>query len=304
LVAAAEPDRTHRFVFLRSDENRVVRVSTNHAEDIVIKLYRRGRRSVACLQEQHEFLHELRAAGVAVVRPLSLGNHDGIDYAIFSPIDGEDRAVAQYSLAELQRAGRLLGELHAVGRLHQAKHVHVSKPDILAERALAYLLEREVIPRSLRPDFMWAARTILARIAVLSKDAPLQRIHGDAGPWNIRWSADGPVLLDFDDMAQGLAIQDLALFCNDITQSNDESEAKLRAFLDGYCWRCALPAETRSLLQPMRCLRTLQVAAWAVSLWTEPAVRRRHADVMTKSGWERRLEAFVRIAESGSICNG
>src|SRR5262249_34548721 len=248
LVGVQEASRTPHFMFLRSDENRVVRVSMNPG-DVVIKLYRPGWRTVASLREQHEFLNELHAAGAAVVRPVTLGHHDGIDFAVFSPIDGEDRTVAQYSFAELECAGRLLGQLHAVGRRHEAKRVRVCKPDTTGEKALAYLVERGVIPSSLRRDVICAARTILARIAGLTKDHPMQRIHGDAGPWNIRWSDGGPVFLDFDDMAQGLVIQDLALFCNDITQAHQgpEGEARLRVFLDGYSAFCALPAETRSL---------------------------------------------------------
>ncbi|MEO0606010.1 MAG: phosphotransferase, partial [Myxococcota bacterium] len=38
---------------------------------------------------------------------------------------------------------------------------------------------------------------------------PLLRIHGDLGTNNLLWPADGPVVMDFDDMMVGPAMQDL-----------------------------------------------------------------------------------------------
>jgi len=287
-------DPARPFEFKRSDENRVIWLrGEKDSQAVVIKLFRPQRRTLTELREQHAFLNRLHAADVPVIRPIhpdvrhAIRSYDGIRYMEFHPVEGSEVSGKQYSSEDLRHTGRLLAELHRIGR-PAVGNVGVRSPVSLGEATLEYLSARQIIPESLRGNVERAARSLFAKLRRLTAGTATQRIHGDFGPWNIRWNQNGPVYLDFDDMSQGLAIQDIALFCNDL-----EDDRSVQTFLEGYAEREALPRETFNLFKPLRSLRTLHVAAWIVSLWNEPGIRLRHADIMTEAGWERRLAEIV-----------
>ena len=292
------------FSFHRSDENRVVSAASPDAKPaLVVKLYRPGAWLFDALREEHEFLHELSAAGLPVVPPIDLGGHtvesrDGIFYALFPWIDGVERTGAEYTPSESQTVGELIAAMHLVGRLRPARHRRERSPLELAEGAVDYLLSSGVVQSDLRSDFVAAARAFIARLEALTRGCHRQRIHGDCGPWNVRWGREGPTVLDFDDMGPGLAIQDVALFCNDLAAGSAiEDEARVRSFLGGYCRRGELAAAVRSWFSPLRALRSLHVAAWCVSRRSEPGVARRHPDLDAEERWCRLVDELRSAAQ-------
>jgi Ser/Thr protein kinase RdoA (MazF antagonist) len=293
------------FSFLRSHENRVVAIAaTSNDPALVLKLYRPGVRTAAEIQEEHAFLQELDAAGVPVVPPLSLagdgtvGFHDGIHYALFPAISGIDRSGAEYGAAELRHAGALLADIHRVGRQQTLRCLRSRAPVALAEGCATYLLNSGVVPAHLRAALSNAADALSARLAGLEHECSQQRIHGDFGPWNVRWSSAGPTVLDFDDIGPGLPVQDVALFCNDLLLADGGlDEFRMRCFLDGYGGRGNLPHSPSDWFGPLRALRVLHVAAWIVSRRCEPELIARHADLITVAGWQRRVADVQRGAE-------
>ena len=61
-----------RILALNSYENRVYQFGLEDAEPVIAKFYRPGRWTRAQVQEEHDFTHELTAAELSVVAPMSI----------------------------------------------------------------------------------------------------------------------------------------------------------------------------------------------------------------------------------------
>ncbi|HMA11175.1 MAG TPA: serine/threonine protein kinase, partial [Steroidobacteraceae bacterium] len=108
-----------RLLALNSYENRVYQMGVEDAAaPVVVKFYRPGRWSDAAILEEHGFTLDLAAREIPVVAPLVLNGatlhvHAGFRFAVYPKQGGRtpefDRA------GTLQRMGRFLGRIHAVG---------------------------------------------------------------------------------------------------------------------------------------------------------------------------------------------
>ena len=119
------------------------------------------------------------------------------------------------------------------------------------------------------------------------------RIHGDFGYWNILWADDRPVVFDFDDMAMGIAAQDLAL----LMDSLDEPTVRLAErqgidhspFIAGYREIRSLDSQCAALLNPLLALRVVHINAWAASRIFDPAFQTKFADFRSVDYWSRSM---------------
>ena len=70
-------------------------------------------------------------------------------------------------------------------------------------------MEHEIIPIDARENYKATVEALLMRIEPMFNGIKNIRIHGDCHFGNVLWTPDGPTFLDFDDMANGPAVQDV-----------------------------------------------------------------------------------------------
>jgi Ser/Thr protein kinase RdoA (MazF antagonist) len=111
---------------LNSYENRVYDLRLENGSHVVTKFYRPGRWSREQIQEEHDFLRELRDDEIPVCAPLPFSDGqtiheiDGIYYAIWPRTGG--RVPDELTDAELGILGRLCARIHNNGAAKKALH--------------------------------------------------------------------------------------------------------------------------------------------------------------------------------------
>ncbi len=200
---------------LNSFENRVYEVELEDRSRVIAKFYRPGRWSAAQIEEEHAFLRELAEDELPVVEARqfpgggTLRQTEGILYALFDRRGG--RAPDELDESALRRLGRLVGRLHAVGARHEAPHRMRLTSEDYARRDLAWLEEHTTVPERLRTRYFRAARAICDAYDERLEGVRMQRLHGDLHLGNLLLRDDQLLLVDFDDMMTGPAVQDLWL---------------------------------------------------------------------------------------------
>ena len=86
------------------------------------------------------------------------------------------------------------------------------------------------------------------------------RVHGDFHSGNIlERPGEGLMLMDFDDMAMSLPVQDLWLLLPDHAP---DSGRELTAIIEGYREFRAFNTETLMLIEPLRAMRMVYFLCW------------------------------------------
>lgn len=301
---------TGRFLQLNSMENRVFEVEVepdlsvlpNHRtgpENFrVIKFYRPGRWTSEQIADEHQFLADLWEADIPVVRPLplqdgaSLGTLHGIGihYAVFPKIGG--RCPDELNPFQLDAIGRLLARLHNVGAARPAPSRITLDPETYGWDNVDYMLETDVIPREIRDRYADVVEEICDRSFPWFEAATTLRLHGDAHLGNLLWSEAGPFWVDFDDMVNGPAIQDLWL----VAPGRDpDGIAARERLLDAYRTMREFDSRELRLIEPLRALRYIHFSAWISRRWADPAFQRKFDDFGTKRYWQQQLADLEEI---------
>jgi len=279
-----------RILQLNSYENRVFQVFLEDGRAVVAKFYRPGRWSDAQIVEEHDFALELAAAEVSVVPPLVLRAEPGVAGLVLHGdpptlachlVDGATHrfAVAMRCAgrepelddpATLERIGRFIGRLHAVGGRQPFLHRHQLDPRADGQRALTLLLQGEFVPPMELPAWHDAcARALDAVVGAFDAASPLAtlRLHGDCHRGNVLWRDSGPNVVDLDDAMQGPAVQDLwMLVSGDATTMAQQ----LNTLLAGYEQFADFDDRERKLIEPLRTLRMVRHSAWLAERWGDP----------------------------------
>jgi len=220
---------------LRAFENRVYEVELEDERRLVVKFHRPGRWSRETILEEHAFLAELAAAEIPVVPPLdlgigtTLGEIDGIFYSVFPRVRG--RIMDELDAERRRLIGRTIGRMHAVGAARDAKHRPRLDVVRYVHEPLEALAAGPFMPEALLPRYRDVAVRIAAAVATRLAAARTQRIHGDLHWGNVLWTAEGPVLVDFDDMLIGPPVQDLWLLARGYSE---EAQREREDLLAGY----------------------------------------------------------------------
>ena len=210
--------------------NRVYEFRTRDGTRLIAKFYRPGRWSKDAILDEHTFLQELYEAELPVITPLRLSNgetlgvHDGIHFAIFPKRAG--RQLEINSFEDWLRLGTLVARIHNVGASHAAKSRIVLSPDQSTRNDLDFL--NKIIPSPYRSSYQKLVNELIDLCTPLFDHNKEIRIHGDLHIGNIlNRMEEGLLVIDFDDMAMGPAVQDLWLLLPDRLEKSREEVALL-----------------------------------------------------------------------------
>lgn len=290
--------------------NRVYGFTSEDGGAYVVKFYRPGRWSAEAIRQEHAFLCECAAQEIPVVPPLadqdgetlftleieSETRIDDFRFAVFPKKGG--RSFDAESDSDWLRLGALAGRLHAVGALARAE----ARPRLDSRLALQSLgLVEPLIHPEFRADFSSICREAIARCASHVDSLPLLRIHGDLHRGNILDRQDeGLILLDFDDMVTGPAVQDLWLL---LPGRAPECRRELSLLLEGYSEFSALPGGSLAAIEALRLFRILHFLAWRSIQREDDWFKREFPDWGGRAFWLAELEDVgdqIAAIESGT----
>jgi len=257
---------------LNSFENRVYQIGLADDSFVVSKFYRPNRWSSEQILEEHAFTHELLAAELSVVAPLSrdgttLFEHNGFQFALFARQGGHPPEIeSEHNLAIM---GRTLGRLHAVG----AAGSHTLRPQLdwqrMAAQSRHWLLSSNFIPDELLPAYDSVSEHLVRGVeTIMSRPARHIRLHGDCHLGNVLWRDDVPHFVDFDDTVTGPAIQDLWML---LSGDTDERSRQLQVLIEAYETFAPFDPAELALIEALRTMRMMHHAAWIGRRWNDPA---------------------------------
>jgi Ser/Thr protein kinase RdoA (MazF antagonist) len=294
---SAYPSYVNRVYGLRLDDDR----------EIVVKFYRPGRWSRACILEEHRFIADAAGAELPVATPLALEGGDTLGeliledeagesafyFAIFPKMGG--RNFDAEADDDWLRLGAVLGRLHAVGGLRKAPARLICSPESLTAVQLQELFDQGLV----HPEVARELREICARVidflAPRFAGLATRRIHGDCHRGNILdRPGEGLYVIDFDDMMTGPAVQDLWLLLPDHAE---KCHRELGLLVEGY--ETFLPFDRRelALIEGLRFMRMLYFLAWRARQRHDRWFRESFPDWGNKAFWLTELEDLRDQAE-------
>lgn len=283
---------------LTSYINRVYEIGLEDGGPVIAKFYRPGRWSREALQDEHDFLRELAADEIPVVAPLAdaagatLHDEGGICFALFPRMGG--RPCDEPSREEWRQIGRLIGRIHAAGARRPAAHRIVIDPRESSRQHLDFLRGSGAIPREVAGRYLDAAQRLLDCIAPRFDGAARQRLHGDLHRMNLLWRpGEGFQAIDFDDMANGPAIQDLWMLLPDRLPA---ARAEFDGLLEGYETFAEYDDAQTRLIEPLRAMRYLHYAAWCARQKADEGRTLLHPEWGSADFWRRELADLQRQA--------
>jgi Ser/Thr protein kinase RdoA (MazF antagonist) len=289
-----------RLLALNSYENRVYQVGLDVGEPVVAKFYRPGRWTDAGILEEHDFVEALARAEIPAIPPLRLRGltlHRWEEFRFsLSPRRG-GRAPELGDPLTLERIGRYLGRIHALGAAEPFRHRPRLDVASFGEEPRAFLLAGGWIPSDLEPAYRSVVDQALdgvRRCFERAGEVRSLRLHGDCHPGNILWTDAGPHFVDFDDCRTGPAVQDLWML---LYGEREEMTAQLTHLLAGYEDFRALDPRELHLVEALRTLRLIHYSAWLARRWHDPAFPAAFPWFDTRRYWEDRvLELREQIA--------
>jgi len=281
-----------RLLTLNSYENRVYQVGIEDSPFVVAKFYRPQRWSDAAILEEHAFVaqlaeHEIPAVPATVIDGRSLHTFADFRFSVFPRQGG--RAPELEDRDTLERIGRFLGRLHAVG----GTRVYQERPALdIAEfgtEPREFLLAHQFIPAELLDAYTTITTLALEGVQHAfdrAGDVRSLRLHGDCHPGNVLWTDAGPHFVDFDDSRSGPAVQDLWML---LSGERAEQSRALGDLLAGYEDFCEFDTRELYLIEALRTLRLIHYAAWLARRWDDPAFPAAFPWFNTQRYWEDRI---------------
>ena len=279
---------------LNSYENRVYQIGIEESEPMVAKFYRPNRWSEATILEEHQFAQSLWEHEIPVVAPwknahnTTLYHFKGFNFALFPRWGGH--ALELDSLEQLERMGRFLGRIHAVGASQPFQHRTKLTVQGFGYDALKFLHTTHFIPHHMKERFFTYAHDVLKKVDAIFQSIPTLnyiRLHGDLHAGNVLWGKEGPHILDFDDCLMGPAIQDLWML---LSGEKEQMDVQIENILRGYCQFHDFNRNELRLIEALRTLRQLHYAAWLARRWEDPAFPLNFPWFDTSAYWEELLQ--------------
>ncbi|WP_304226502.1 serine/threonine protein kinase [Gracilinema caldarium] len=285
--------------------NRVYGLEDTDGRELVAKFYRPGRWFIEQIQEEHQFLEELARGECPVVLPLP--DRDGITiqtltleactpgtteatelvfyFALFPKISG--RPFDPESDEDWLRLGSLAARLHVTGRKAKAESRLRLEPDLL-QNYREKLLEEGLIPEDFVSDFISITDRALELFRSHYQGLSALRLHGDFHRGNLIGSSDrGLVIIDFDDMITGPAVQDLWLLLPDHLRN---SRRELELILQGYTDFEEFDPRELALIEDLRFFRMVHYLHWQSQQRFDRAFYQHFPDWGSRAFWVKCIE--------------
>ena len=280
--------------------NRVYGLADEDGKEYIVKFYRPGRWSLDAIDDEHQFVIDCAEADLPVVAPIA--DDEGVTLQSVTAAEG-DREV-EYAFAlfpkrsgrsfdaegdeDWNRLGSLIGRIHTAAALRDAPFRLVCTPEKSTVGFVDELEEAGIVHPDCREEFFRLAREYLQWISPIFAGVASQRIHGDCHRGNILdRPGEGLLIIDFDDMMMGPAVQDLWLLLPDKAQ---ECARELELILEGYQnFRPFDPASLR-LIEPLRLMRMLYYLAWSARQRDDRRFRESFPEWGGEAFWIKEIE--------------
>ncbi|MFP4566823.1 MAG: serine/threonine protein kinase [Spirochaetaceae bacterium] len=285
--------------------NRVYGVRTDEGEEYVAKFYRPGRWSRDAILDEHAFLRDCADAEIPVVAPIPDAEGDTLG-ALEVTAETETGAtqVTEFPVAlfpkrggrsfdaetddQWYRLGSIVARCHVAGRRREAGHRPVCRPESWTAPFVEELTDERLIHPDLAGEFRETAEEILSLASPCFDGLPVHRIHGDCHRGNLLDRPDeGLLMIDFDDMMVGPAVQDIWLL---LPGHAADCGRELTMLLDGYETFLEFPRDSLKLIEPLRFMRMIHFLAWQARQRGDNWFRKEFPDWGTKQFWIRELE--------------
>ena len=280
--------------------NRVYGLRDLEGHEYIAKFYRPGRWSEDGILEEHQLIIDCVNAEIPVAAPIpdpdghTLGEITAVDdntetdyyFALF-PKKGGRLFDAENDEAWL-RMGSLLGRLHMVGRTGKAEHRAICTPAETTALHIENLLHYNLVHPELEESFEKICREILKEIGPLFDNTKFLRLHGDCHRGNILDRSDeGLLLIDFDDMMIGPAVQDMWLLLPDYV---NRSRRELNLLLEGYEEFMVFDQKELRLIEPLRFMRIIHYIAWCARQRDDKNFQTNFPDWGSRGYWIKEVE--------------
>ena len=280
-----------RLLGLNSYENRVYQVWLEDNSSVVLKFYRPGRWTREQIDEEHAFARELAEREIPVVAPTRSGEFQGFVVALYPRRGGRSPNLEDPKV--LERIGRFIGRIHAVGSAKAFSHRETLSKESFGDEPRQWLLQHASIPADVLPSWKAATEQALAGVAACYARAggvrPI-RLHGDCHPGNILWTdygeQPGPHFVDLDDARMGPAVQDLWML---LSGERGAQARQLGDVLAGYEDFMELDRRELNLIEALRTLRLIHYSAWIARRWDDPAFPAAFPWFGTQRYWQDRI---------------
>jgi len=252
--------------------NRVYGLRLDDGGEVVAKFYRPGRWDRSCVLDEHRFIADCAGAEIPVAAPLAMRDGGTLGELI---LEGEEGDVAFLFAVfpkmggrnfdaegdeDWLRLGALLGRLHAVGGLRPAPSRARCGPRTLTMPLLDWLLAEGVVHPDHRSELEDVCRPALEALSPRFEGLAERRIHGDCHRGNILDRSDeGLLVIDFDDMMNGPAAQDIWLLLPDHAS---KCRRELGLLAEGYETFLPIDRSELALVEGLRLMRMIYFLAW------------------------------------------
>ena len=289
---------TGRLMTMNSLENRVYDLEIyNHSDFnltntfIVTKFYRPGRWSLAQIQDEHDYLFDLKEAEIPVIAPLKFNGESvfkdqttGLFFTVFEKMGG--RAPDELTLENAERLGSLIARMHLIGEKKKSLHRLEFTAENFIQKNAAFVISEKILPPHLEGQYKILTDSLFTTSLKKLQNQKNFRIHGDLHLGNIISRNDVYNLIDFDDFVTGPAIQDLWL----IAPRSDKDGIILRnSLLEGYHQFRELNPSDFQLLEVLRSMRLVHYYAWLVKRRKDPTFIHHFGDIEAPSFFEKHI---------------
>ncbi|MEM7582942.1 MAG: serine/threonine protein kinase [Acidobacteriota bacterium] len=273
---------------LNSFENRVYEVELEDHSRVVAKFYRPQRWGAEQILAEHEFLAELAAEDIPVctMRPFpdgtTLQRIDRIYYCLSNRRGG--RAPDELSDAAIERLGMFIGRMHNVAARRAAPSRPRLDADHYVRRELAWMELDGTLGAAMKRRYFAAAEQLADLADELMAGVETHRIHADLHLGNILFRDGELRVMDFDDFAEGPAVQDLWLA---LPGRGRECERQRELLLAGYERFRRFERSTLRLIETLRGLRLVRYAGWLARRYHDPAFQAGWPHFGSDEFWEQ-----------------
>ncbi len=283
--------------------NRVYELATQADERLIVKFYRPGRWQQEALAEEHQFLLDCDAAEIPVVAPMvlqngsTLGCWDGIYFTLFPKRSG--REMNLHTDEDWRRLGSMIGRMHAVGMERDTEHRLVMHPESTTLPERDQLLAGGWMSSHMADRFKAVVDQVVEWALPLFEDAELHRIHGDCHRANVlERPGEGLMLIDFDDMVMGPAVQDFWLMLPGHAHACGH---ELTLMLEGYEPFVEFDDRQLGMIELLRAMRMIYFLAWCSTQADDYRFQSQFPEWGSEHFWQREvadLEQQVSIIEA------